>query len=254
MNDLRHPTGTPGGADPAEVARFAAQATRWWDADGEAKPLHRINPTRLQFIRDRLVAHFGRDGKLLAPFGGLSLLDIGSGAGLVAEPMARLGFAVTGIDASQDMIDVAHAHAEAGGLVIDYRAATADTLVEERKRFDAVLALEVVEHVPDPDAFLAAAARLVAPGGALILSTFNRTPRAFLLGIVAAERVLGWVPAGTHDWRRFRRPSELAAALRRAGLRIEALSGVSYDPVRDHWRLTDDIAVNYLLMATHPPR
>ena len=227
---------------------------RWWDADGEAKPLHRINPTRLQFIRDRLVAHFGRDGKLLAPFGGLSLLDIGSGAGLVAEPMARLGFAVTGIDASQDMIDVARAHAEAGGLVIDYRAATADTLVEERKRFDAVLALEVVEHVPDPDAFLAAAARLVAPGGALILSTFNRTPRAFLLGIVAAERVLGWVPAGTHDWRRFRRPSELAAALRRAGLRIEALSGMSYDPVRDHWRLTDDIAVNYLLMATHPPR
>lgn len=240
--------------DADEVARFGEQAGRWWDPAGEAKPLHRINPVRLQFIRDKLASRFGRDTKSLTPFTGLTLLDIGCGAGLVAEPMTRLGFAVTGIDASAEMTDAARAHADSGGLAIDYRAEPAADLAKAGAQFDAVLALEVVEHVPDPDAFLATAASLVAPGGALILSTLNRTARSFLLGIVAAERVLRWVPAGTHDWRRFRRPSELAPALRRNGLRLEALAGMVYDPVHDRWRLTPDVAVNYFLLAVRPTR
>ncbi len=238
--------------DPEEVARFEAQAARWWNPDGEAKPLHRLNPARLQFIRDRLTAHFGRDPRALKPFTGLKLLDIGCGAGLVSEPMTRLGFAVTGIDAGAEMLAAARAHAEAAGLAIAYRDLAAETLAEAGERYDAVLALEVVEHVPDADAFFADAARLVTPGGALIASTFNRNPRSYLLGVVAAERVLRWVPRGTHDWRRFRRPSELAAILRRHGLRIEALAGLSYEPARGRWRLSRDIGVNYLLFANRP--
>jgi 2-polyprenyl-6-hydroxyphenyl methylase / 3-demethylubiquinone-9 3-methyltransferase len=240
--------------DDADVARFAEQAPQWWDPKGTTKPLQRINPVRLAFIRDRLAARFGRDAKSLKPFAGLTLLDIGSGAGLVAEPMTRLGFAVTGIDAGDTIVKAARAHAEGAALAIDYRAEPVETLAAKGNQFNAVLALEVIEHVPDPDAFLRAAASLVAPGGALILSTLNRTARAFVLGIVAAERVLGWVPRGTHDWRRFRRPSELAATLRRQGLVLDAMVGLRYDPVRDRWQLTSDVAVNYLMMAVHPHR
>jgi 2-polyprenyl-6-hydroxyphenyl methylase / 3-demethylubiquinone-9 3-methyltransferase len=240
--------------DDAEVARFAEQAPEWWDPKGATKPLQLINPVRLQFIRDRLAARFGRDTRSLKPFAGLTLLDIGSGAGLVTEPMTRLGFNVTGIDASDAIINAARTHAEGAALAIDYRAEPVESVAAKGSQFDAVLALEVIEHVPDPDAFLHAAASLVAPGGALILSTLNRTARSFVLGIVAAERILGWVPRGTHDWRRFRRPSELAATLRRNGLVLEAMVGLSYDPIRDRWQLTSDIAVNYLILAVHPPR
>jgi 2-polyprenyl-6-hydroxyphenyl methylase/3-demethylubiquinone-9 3-methyltransferase len=240
--------------DADEVARFAALAQRWWDPAGEAKPLHRINPVRLHFIRERLAAHFRRGDRSLRPFSGLTLLDIGCGAGLVAEPMARLGFAVTGIDAGGEMVAAARDHAATAGLAIDYRAETAEAVAEAGTRFDAVLMLEVVEHVANPDAFLAMAARLVAPGGALILSTLNRTARGFFLGIVAAEQVLRWVPRGTHDWRRFKRPSELARALRPAGLRLAALEGIVYDPLRDRWSRSPDVAVNYLAMAVHPRR
>jgi 2-polyprenyl-6-hydroxyphenyl methylase / 3-demethylubiquinone-9 3-methyltransferase len=240
--------------DDAEVARFADQAAQWWDPEGTTKPLQRINPVRLQFIRDRLAARFGRDVRSLKPFAGLTLLDIGSGAGLVAEPMARLGFAVTGIDAGDAIITAARAHAGSAALAIDYRTEPVETMAATGNQFNAVLALEVIEHVPDPDAFLHAAASLVSPGGALILSTLNRTARAFVLGIVAAERILGWVPRGTHDWRRFRRPSELAATMRRYGLVLDAMAGLSYDPIRDHWQLTSDVAVNYLIMAVHPHR
>ena len=240
--------------DRDEIARFARQAERWWDPEGEARPLHRINPLRLQFIRDRFMACFGGDPASLVPFSGLTLIDIGCGAGLVAEPMARLGFAVTGSDASVEMLAAARAHAATAGLAIDYRALTAEALAAEGAAFDAVLALEVIEHVPDADAFLGAAAALVKPGGALVVGTLNRTPRSFILGIVAAERVLRWVPPGTHDWRRFRRASELAASLRRAGLRLEALAGIGYDPIGGRWTLSRDLAVNYLAFAIRPAR
>jgi 2-polyprenyl-6-hydroxyphenyl methylase / 3-demethylubiquinone-9 3-methyltransferase len=243
----------PATIDPDDVARFARQAERWWDPGGEAKPLHRINPLRLEFMRDHLAAHFGRDPRAVQPFAGLTLLDIGCGAGLVAEPMTRLGFAVSGIDAGAEMLAVARAHAEAAGLAIDYRDAMPGDLADEGARYDAVLLLELVEHVPDPDGLIAAAGALVKPGGAMIISTLNRTARGYLLGIVAAEQILGWVPRGTHDWRRFRRPSELARSARQAGLKLEALAGMRYDPLANRWALSPDVGVNYLLFATRGP-
>jgi 2-polyprenyl-6-hydroxyphenyl methylase / 3-demethylubiquinone-9 3-methyltransferase len=234
--------------DAAEVARFAALAERWWDPAGEQSALHKLNPVRLQFIRDHLARQFGRDIRGAKPFSGLRLLDIGCGGGLVSEPMARLGFAVTGIDAGADMLAVARAHATEMGLVIDYRQSTVEQLAAGAS-YDAVLALEVVEHVADPALFLSAAARLVAPGGAFIASTINRTAKAFLLAVVGAEYVMGWLPRETHDWRKFRRPSELAAALRPHGLSLAALGGLSYAPATGGWHLSRDLDVNYLLYA-----
>ncbi|HWK47126.1 MAG TPA: bifunctional 2-polyprenyl-6-hydroxyphenol methylase/3-demethylubiquinol 3-O-methyltransferase UbiG [Stellaceae bacterium] len=239
--------------DPAEVERFARLAEEWWDPAGKFKPLHRFNPTRLGFIRDRMAARFGRDIAGTSPFGGLSLVDIGCGGGLVAEPMARLGFSVTGLDAVTQTIHTAEAHAAQAGLSIDYRATTAEALHAEGRRFDVVLALEVVEHVADLPAFLATAAGLVAPGGALIVSTINRTAKAFALAIIGAEYVLGWVPRGTHTWSKFVRPSELVAGLAPHGLAIEELTGTAYHPLTDSWHLAPrDLDVNYMLLATRP--
>ena len=235
--------------DAAEVARFAALAKTWWDAAGEQSALHKLNPVRLQFIRDHLARHFGRDIRTAKPFAGLRLLDIGCGGGLVSEPMARLGFAVTGIDAGADMLAVARRHATEMDLAIDYRQSTVEDLAASGASYDAVLALEVVEHVADLTLFLAAAARLVAPGGAFIASTINRTPKAFLLAVVGAEYVMRWLPRGTHDWRKFRRPSELAASLRPHGIAVAAIGGLSYSPTSGRWRLSDDLDVNYLLYA-----
>lgn len=250
--DPREPPGTT--ADRDEIERFAAESGEWWNADGVFAPLHRLNSLRLQYIRSELLAHFRRDDPLAAeralrPFEGLSLLDIGCGGGLVAEPMARLGFAVTAIDAAAEAIAVARAHAEESGLAIDYQAATAELLAAEGRRFDAVLALEIVEHVADRDAFFAALGGLVAPGGALIGATLNRTLRSFALAIVGAEYVLNWLPRGTHDWNRFLRPSEFVLGLRRNGLATRRLSGMVYDVLRGSWSLSDDLAVNYLLTA-----
>lgn len=241
--------GTSATVDPEEIGRFAAQAAAWWDPEGSFRPLHRLNPTRLAFIRQHLVAHFGRDSSSLRPFEGLSLVDIGCGGGLIAEPMSRLGFAVTGIDADAEAIAVARTHADATGLPIEYRVATVESLADADQRYDVALALEIVEHVADPTVFLGAAGVLVRPGGAFIGATLNRTARSFALAIVGAEYVLGWLPRGTHDWRKFTRPSEFVLSLRRNGLRVTQLSGVSYDLARAEWSLSRDLEVNYMLMA-----
>jgi 2-polyprenyl-6-hydroxyphenyl methylase/3-demethylubiquinone-9 3-methyltransferase len=238
--------------DPAEIARFAAMAADWWDPKGACRPLHKLNPARLGFVRDTLAAHFGRDTKGRAPFAGLKLLDIGCGGGLVSEPMARLGFAVTGVDATAENIAVAQDHAGAQGLGIDYRCDTAEALVAEGAQFDAVLALEVVEHVVEPAEFLRSIGQLVRPGGAVVLSTLNRTAKAYALGIVGAEYVLRWVPRGTHSWSKFVKPSELAAAVRGAGLEVQALAGLLYDPLADRWSIGSKLDVNYLMVATRP--
>ena len=235
--------------DPAEIGRFGAASAEWWDPAGSFAPLHRINPARLAFIRRELVAHFARDADSLSPFGGLSLADIGCGGGLVAEPMARLGFRVTGIDAAAEAIAAARAHAAASGLAIDYRARDIAALAAAGERFDAVLALEIVEHVADRDAFLAAIGALVRPGGVFIGATLNRTLRSFALADVGAEYVLGWLPRGTHDWRRFVRPSEFVLGLRRTGLTTTALAGLAYDWLAGDWRETADLSVNYLVAA-----
>jgi 2-polyprenyl-6-hydroxyphenyl methylase / 3-demethylubiquinone-9 3-methyltransferase len=238
--------------DVREVERFSALAETWWDPKGSMAPLHRLNPARLGFLRQTLAAHFGRDARSLSAFDGLRILDVGCGGGLISEPLARLGAVVTGIDAAEANIAVARAHARGADLEIDYRQASAEELSAAGERFDAVLALEVVEHVADLDTFLVAAAALVRPGGAFIASTLNRTPRSLLFAIVGAEYVLGWLPRGTHRWDRFLKPSELAAALRRRGLQARDIRGLVYDLLAREWRLGRDLGVNYLIFAVRP--
>lgn len=235
--------------DPAEIARFSAMAEEWWDPTGKFRPLHALNPPRLQFLRDRLAGHFGRDPLGPAPLAGLRLLDIGCGGGLISEPLARLGATVVGVDASAKNVAVARLHAEESGLAIDYRCGAAEGLAAAGETFDAVLALEIIEHVADLPAFVAACATLVRAGGASVFSTLNRTPQSYLLGIVGAEYLLRWLPVGTHQWNRFVRPSELAAALRVHALTITAMEGLSYQPIKQRWRLTRDLSVNYLAFA-----
>ena len=236
--------------DPDEIARFEAMAAEWWDPHGKFRPLHKFNPVRLAWIRDRLLARFGRDGAAPRPLQGLRILDIGCGGGLVSEPMARLGAEVVGVDASHRNVEVARIHAAQGGLAVDYRQGTAEDLLAAGERFDAVLSLEVVEHVADPAAFLGACAGLVSPGGALFVATINRTPQAFALAIVGAEYVLRWLPRGTHSWSKFVRPSEVAAALRPTGLELREFAGMSYNPLRDSWSAGRDLGVNYIAYAT----
>ncbi len=249
-NTAQHDNGT---VDANEAAKFAAIAAEWWDPNGKFRPLHRFNPTRLEFIRARACNHFVRDPARLDALAGLKVLDIGCGGGLIAEPMARMGAEVTGIDVTARSIAVARHHAEAQGVDVTYREATAEALAEEGARFDLVLTLEVVEHVADVDLFLHAAGSLVAPGGMLIAATLNRTKRAFAFAIVGAEYVLGWLPRGTHDWRKFVKPSEMARGLRTAGLSPVEVTGVVYNPLSGEWRLNPrDVAVNYMMVATRP--
>jgi 2-polyprenyl-6-hydroxyphenyl methylase / 3-demethylubiquinone-9 3-methyltransferase len=235
--------------DTGEIARFAAQAEDWWDSEGDLRMLHRLNPVRLDFIRRHLLGHFGRDASALRPFRGLSLLDIGCGGGIAAEPMARLGFAVTGIDAGAEAIAAARTHADAVGLTIDYGIAAAEAVAEAGEQFDAVLALEVIEHVADTGAFFASIGALVRPGGAFVGATINRTTRSFMLAIIGAEYVLRWLPPGTHDWSRFLRPSEFVLGLRRNGIVATQITGVVYDPRRGEWSLSPDLGVNYMIAA-----
>jgi 2-polyprenyl-6-hydroxyphenyl methylase/3-demethylubiquinone-9 3-methyltransferase len=241
-------------ASADEIARFAAIADAWWDPYGEFRPLHRLNPTRIAYIRDKIAGHFGRDWHAARPLHDLHILDVGCGGGLVAEPMARLGATVTGIDADERSICVAKAHAQRSGLAITYRKAMPEDLLRTHEPpFDAVVSMEVVEHVTDPRAFLSICADLLRPGGILVLATLNRTLKSFALVKIGAEYILRWLPIGTHDWRKFVRPSELAAELRRCGLNVEDLTGMRYDPLADNWSLTStDLDVNYLVCATKP--
>jgi 2-polyprenyl-6-hydroxyphenyl methylase/3-demethylubiquinone-9 3-methyltransferase len=231
--------------DRDEAERFAALAEEWWDEGGKMAPLHRMNPVRLRFLRDQLCQHFTRDGA--RPLKGLRILDVGCGGGLVCEPLTRLGATVTGIDATPEIVRAAEAHAKAMRLDIDYRIAAAEDL---KDTFDVVIALEVIEHVADRDLFLDSVCGLVAPGGAIVLSTLNRTPKAFALAIVGAEYVMRWLPRGTHDWQKFVKPSELARGLAASGFRLGALSGMSYDLLAREWALSNDLTVNYLAFAT----
>jgi 2-polyprenyl-6-hydroxyphenyl methylase/3-demethylubiquinone-9 3-methyltransferase len=235
--------------DPDEVAKFGALAGNWWDPEGDFRPLHRLNPTRLAFIRDQACAHFARDIAAAHPLAGLEVLDIGCGGGLLCEPLARLGARVTGIDATQKAIEVAGWHAEQSGLAIEYRCSTAEDLAATGRRFDLIVNMEVVEHVADVDHFMEASCTLVKPGGAMAMATLNRTPKAFLMAVVGAEYVLGWLPRGTHDWRRFLRPSELVRRLRANGMAVTEIAGVTYNPLNDRWRRSPDLDVNYMLFS-----
>lgn len=237
--------------DAGEIGRFNALAAEWWNPEGPMKPLHRLNPMRLGFLRQQLAAHFGRPPRAIGGFDGLSLLDLGCGAGLVAEPLARMGFTVTGLDLAEDNIRIARAHAEAGGLAIDYRAEPVETFQPEAL-FDAITMLEVVEHVPDVGAFVAAAARHLRPGGILIASTLNRTLKAYGLAIVGAEYVLRWLPRGTHDWKKFVTPDELDAHFAAAGLIPRERAGMVFNPLGASWQLSPDCDVNYLAVAVKP--
>ncbi len=236
--------------DPAEIEKFRRMAEEWWDPRGKFRPLHRFNPVRLGFLKERLCRHFAKDPKADRPLLGLRLLDIGAGGGLVAEPLTRLGAEVVGIDATARNVEVARIHAAESGLAIDYRHAAAEDLAEAGESFDAVLALEIVEHVASLDAFVAASARMVRPGGLMVVATLNRTMKAFALAIVGAEYVLGWLPRGTHDWKKFVRPSELEAAMRASGLTLTETAGVTFNPILDRWSLGSDLDVNYLAVAT----
>jgi len=235
--------------DPAEVAKFSAIAAEWWDPAGKFAPLHKFNPVRLGFIRAEAAAHFGRDARGLRPFEGLSLLDIGCGGGLLSEPMARLGFAVTGADASEKNIGTARAHAAQSGLEIDYRAATAEALLAEGRPFDVVLNMEVVEHVADVAAYLKACTGLVKPGGLTFVATLNKTLKSLALAKIGAEYVLNWLPRGTHDWNRFLPPAALRRMLEESGLTLLKQQGVSFDPLAWDWKLSGDVDVNYMLVA-----
>lgn len=237
--------------DPADVARFSAQAAEWWDAHGPFAPLHRFNPARLAFVRRTAVEHFGRDASSRSPFEGLSLLDVGCGGGLIAEPMRRMGFDVTAIDASAENIGTARAHADQMELDIAYRAATVEQLeADAAGPFDVVLTMEVIEHVADPGGFVRACSRLVKPGGLMIVATLNRTLKSLALGKVAAEYILRWVPAGTHDWNQFLKPEEIRAMLAEEPVSVTGPFGLSYDPLADRWSEGSDAAINYMMVAT----
>ncbi|MBC57042.1 MAG: bifunctional 3-demethylubiquinol 3-O-methyltransferase/2-polyprenyl-6-hydroxyphenol methylase [Confluentimicrobium sp.] len=239
--------------DAAEVAKFEAMAAEWWDPNGKFKPLHMLNPCRLDYITAQIAAEFGRDLSGPAPFAGLRLLDIGCGGGLLAEPMARLGARVTGADAAAGNIPVAQVHAAQSGLEIDYRHTTAEALAEAGEVFDVVLNMEVIEHVASPPAFLAACRALLKPGGLMICSTINRTPKSFMAAIVGAEWVMRWLPKGTHEWGKFITPDELFALLEKAGMEPVDRKGCVFNPVSWSWSLSDrDLSVNYVTASVKP--
>lgn len=236
--------------DQQEVARFGALADEWWNPSGPFEPLHKLNPLRVEFVRDQICSHFGRDPLSAKPLQGLTILDAGCGGGLLSEPLARLGAAVTGLDAAEENIAAASLHAEKMGLTIDYVNATVELLAEQGKSFDVVLAMEIIEHVADVDLFTRACGNLVKPNGLLVGSTISRTIKSLALAKIGAEYILRWLPRGTHDWQKFLKPAEFARAIRGAGLSPDVLQGVSLDPASRKWTLTHDLSVNYMITAT----
>jgi 2-polyprenyl-6-hydroxyphenyl methylase/3-demethylubiquinone-9 3-methyltransferase len=243
---------TGGFVDHEEVARFEALAATWWDEAGPMRVLHRFNPVRLGFIRDALCRHHGRDPGMPFALDGLTICDVGCGGGVLSEPLARLGATVTGLDPAERNLAVARAHAEAAGVPVDFRAQTIEQVVAAGETFDAVMIMEVVEHVSDMPAFVRSACAAVKPGGLLFAATLNRTLRSYAMAIVGAEYVLGWLPKGTHAWDKFVRPDEFSAAIRSGGLSVTETTGVVYNPLNDGWRLSRDTAVNYMLSAARP--
>ena len=238
--------------DQSEVDRFSAMAAEWWDPTGKFRPLHKINPVRLAYIRDQVCAHFGRDPKAHRPLEGLRILDIGCGGGLLSEPVARMGADVVGADASERNIGIAQTHAAQTGVEVDYRAITAEVLAEAGETFDVVLNMEVVEHVADVDFFISTCASMVRPGGLMLISTINRTFKAAALAIIGAEYVLGWLPRGTHQYEKLVRPEELEAPLSKSGMEVLERTGVFFNPLQNQWNLSPDVEVNYMMLARRP--
>ena len=239
--------------DPKEVAKFEAMAAEWWDPNGKFKPLHMLNPCRLDYITAQISAEFGRDMTAQSPFAGLRILDIGCGGGLLSEPMARLGADVVGADAAERNIPVARLHAEQSGLTIDYRHTTAEAMAADGEQFDVVLNMEVVEHVADPLGYLAACRQLLKPGGLMICSTLNRNAKSYVMAIVGAEHIMRWLPKGTHEWSKFITPYELFDLLTRAGLNPVDKKGFVFNPLAWTWSVSQrDLSVNYVTTSVKP--
>jgi 2-polyprenyl-6-hydroxyphenyl methylase/3-demethylubiquinone-9 3-methyltransferase len=235
--------------DQAEVDRFSAMAKEWWDPSGKFKPLHKFNPVRIAYIRDKVSEKFGRDPKSHRPLEGLRVLDIGCGGGLLSEPIARMGANVVGADASEKNIGIAKTHSEQSGVIVDYRAVTAEALAADDEKFDVVLNMEVVEHVSDVPFFIETCATLVKPGGLMFVATINRTMKAAALAIVGAEYVLRWLPRGTHQYEKLVRPAEIEQPLNAAGMTVIDRTGVFFNPLANQWNLSKDTDVNYMLLA-----
>ena len=233
--------------DPKEVAKFEAMATEWWDTDGKFKPLHMLNPTRLDYIVEQIAAEFARNLSIKNPFKDLRILDIGCGGGLLSEPMARLGATVVGADAAERNIPVAQIHAEQSGLKIDYRHTSAEAIVQTGETFDVILNMEVVEHVADPLGFLTACKDLLKPNGLMLCSTINRNPKSYLMAIIGAEHIMRWLPKGTHEWDKFITPDELFELIKSAGLNPIDRKGFVFNPFKWSWSISDkDLSVNYV--------
>ena len=235
-----------------EVNQFDRLADEWWDENGPMKPLHRLNPTRIKYLKSQICTHFERDFDASDALKGLNIIDVGCGAGLVTEPLCRLGAKVTGLDAAKNNIEVAKKHADDGGLKITYKNDLVENIASQKKKYDVVLALEVIEHVEDVPYFLENCAKLLKKDGLLIISTLNRNPKSYLLGIIGAEYIMRWLPRGTHDWKKFLKPSEVAAALEQSGLRPTDVTGLVYNPIKRSFSLSaTDLDVNYFMSLSH---